>query len=807
MSVLIVEDGQDLRRLLRNRLRDQGVDVTMAGSVSEAIGALDRRHYRVVIIDLRLPDGNGLQVLDAVRGAPSDTHVIVMSESTAEDDRVTSMERGADDYVVKPFLLRELTARILAVRRRASRTDSLLQLDRVSIDLETRVAAVDGRIVELTAKEFDLLAYLTARPGHSFGKEQLLRVVWGSDAETGDPRVVARSIRRLRAKIETDPAHPRILRSVRGTGYRMQAGAVSPRGRSSPHQELGRGTVVHVDGRIVRADRAARIMLGVAAHDDLLGRQIVELVTAASRDAAVERMASNGISPPRRSQLVDLERDDGTEVSVEVASVLTKFRGVVAERITFTHVPDVSARLRRLVTGVLSDLTDAVIITDLHFHLRSWNKAAERLYGWREAEVIGRHVLDVIQWVGDEGALATTWENLEVKGRWKGHSRQVARDGSVIDVLASTTLLRDDTGDPVLIVSVNRLGSRGVGRSGSADAFDVDDIRAGIARDEFEVHYQPVVALDGLEILTMEALVRWNHPERGLLAPAAFMDPAECSGAIVELGDAVLEQACIQMTQWRQDGYDLDLAVNISARQLSDPGLVDRITGILAYSGLAAEKLWLEVTETALVEEIDRASEVLYRLSELGVGISIDDFGTGWASLTYLRSFPVHVLKIDRSFVAGVGRNANDTAIVRSILSLGAELGLFVVAEGIETTGQEQSLKKLGCMFGQGYLYGRPTPASTTPLEHARRSAPESSVRARARPPVAPAPRRAPERPSVVPIRRLSAAEVVAQQEPGCAEPGGMAEDLWRTLEDQLPTISDDAQDTVDALRRLSEPQ
>ena len=177
------------------------------------------------------------------------------------------------------------------------------------------------------------------------------------------------------------------------------------------------------------------------------------------------------------------------------------------------------------MTGVLGDLTDAVIITDLHFHVRSWNQAAERLYGWQAHEVLGRHILDVLQWVGDNGLLAAAWASLETKVRWHGEGRQITRDGSVIAVLATTTLVRDDSGEPIGIVSVNRPAPTAASTEAHADSTDAEDrIRSGLADDEFEVHYQPVVALDGLHVLAVEALVRWNHPERGLLNPAAFIE-------------------------------------------------------------------------------------------------------------------------------------------------------------------------------------------------------------------------------------------------------------------------------------------
>jgi EAL domain-containing protein (putative c-di-GMP-specific phosphodiesterase class I) len=246
---------------------------------------------------------------------------------------------------------------------------------------------------------------------------------------------------------------------------------------------------------------------------------------------------------------------------------------------------------------------------------------------------------------------------------------------------------------------------------------DEAEIRRALDEDEFEVHYQPVVELEDHRIVSVEALVRWKHPERGLLAPSAFIDAAERTGLILELGASVLDRACRQCAEWRAGGADIDLAVNLSTKELADPGLFDRVAATLDASKLDPGALWLEVTETSLVEDVDQASALLHRLVSLGIRTAIDDFGTGWASLTYLRQFPVHALKVDRTFVSGIDRNPNDVAIARSIVLLGAELGLAVVAEGIETTTQERSMRHLGCRMGQGFLYGRPTPAHAVPLD------------------------------------------------------------------------------------------
>jgi EAL domain-containing protein (putative c-di-GMP-specific phosphodiesterase class I) len=292
-----------------------------------------------------------------------------------------------------------------------------------------------------------------------------------------------------------------------------------------------------------------------------------------------------------------------------------------------------------------------------------------------------------------------------------------------VNVSASTTLLRDDTGGPVVFVSVNRRAPAAPTLTPpcSAHTKREADIRRGLNADEFVVHYQPVVAFNDRHVITLEALVRWDHPQRGLLLPAEFIDAAERSGVILDLGRVVFDQACRQTAQWRRAGNDLSVAVNLSTRQLADAALFDDITGILTASGLDPHALWLEVTETALVEDLDQATDLLERLAALGIGISIDDFGTGWASLTYLKQFPVHALKIDQTFVAGVDHNPQDAAITRSILSLGHELDIVVVAEGVETVGQQSALQALGCSIGQGFLYGKPSPAAEIRVSRAHR--------------------------------------------------------------------------------------
>jgi diguanylate cyclase (GGDEF)-like protein/PAS domain S-box-containing protein len=238
-------------------------------------------------------------------------------------------------------------------------------------------------------------------------------------------------------------------------------------------------------------------------------------------------------------------------------------------------------------------------------------------------------------------------------------------------------------------------------------------LHRALERDELRVYYQPVVELSTGAVTGVEALVRWEHPHHGLVPPGSFIPVAEENGLIVPIGEWVLGEAAAQLARWKQQpwGRTLTANVNLSARQLRQADLVPALMGALLRSGLGPETLCLELTETTFMEDAGSHRDTLSEIRGLGVGLAIDDFGTGYSSLTYLNRFPVSVLKIDQVFVRGLGQDAADTAIVRSVIDLAHALGLVVVAEGVETADQVAHLRRLGCDQAQGYFFARPQPA------------------------------------------------------------------------------------------------
>jgi diguanylate cyclase (GGDEF)-like protein/PAS domain S-box-containing protein len=243
------------------------------------------------------------------------------------------------------------------------------------------------------------------------------------------------------------------------------------------------------------------------------------------------------------------------------------------------------------------------------------------------------------------------------------------------------------------------------------------DLRRALERQELEVYYQPKVLVETGKIVAIEALVRWEHSERGLLLPAEFVPLAEETRLIVPIGWWILREACRQVKDW-QEIYPTDpllaVNVNLSARQFYAPDLVQQVAGVLEETALDAGSLVLEITEGAAMEEAASTVATLSALKELGVKLAIDDFGTGYSSLSYLKRFPVDVIKIDRSIVEGLSQDRGDSAIVAATLTLAHALGLEVIAEGVETSEEVAELQALGCDFGQGYYWWTPQPAKET---------------------------------------------------------------------------------------------
>jgi diguanylate cyclase (GGDEF)-like protein len=240
------------------------------------------------------------------------------------------------------------------------------------------------------------------------------------------------------------------------------------------------------------------------------------------------------------------------------------------------------------------------------------------------------------------------------------------------------------------------------------------DLRSAVERNEFFLAYQPTIALSDMSTTGVEALIRWNHPVRGVVLPDEFIPLAEETGLISEIGKWVLERACAQGAAWREAGYAIGMAVNVSARQLDSDQLIADVEGALSDSGLAPEALTIEITETTLMRNVEETARRLAAVKRLGVRIAIDDFGTGYSSLAHLQRFPVDALKIDRSFIAGLSQNKEGETLIHTLVQLGKALSIETFAEGIEQQQQLSKLRDEDCDSGQGFLFARPLDVAAT---------------------------------------------------------------------------------------------
>ena len=528
--------------------------------------------------------------------------------------------------------------------------------------------------------------------------------------------------------------------------------------------------LVAMDGTIMRANRAMAVLFG-RTQDDLVGRSVVDLTHPADRAATDEnrdRLKRDEIDSYRQEKRYI--RPDGS--SVWAALSVSLVRDTTGQPLyTIGQLEDITERkaladqlahdaAHDLMTGLLNrasftlrvtaaleasdDRKVAVLFIDLD-HFKVINDSlghalgdelvetmAERLrttlrpgstvarFGGDEFVVLCEDLAD------DDAALAVARRLLAAVAEPVALSTQevfvTASIGVAIAAPDATpdTLLRD--ADAAMYRAKNTGRARAVLferdlQDTVAAAFRTGtDLHRALERDELVVHYQPIANLRSGRVVGFEALLRWNHPERGLVAPSEFIPLAEETGLIVPIGAWMLEAALRQLGHW-QDVRDangrrgkLAMNVNVSPRQLADPILPRTVARVLRETGVDPDSVCLELTENALMQE-QSAGDALAALRRLGVHISIDDFGTGYSSLAYLKQFPVTALKIDRTFIAGLGADVEDTSIVEAIVTLAHALGLIAVAEGLETPAQLEALRMIGCDYAQGFLLGRPLPA------------------------------------------------------------------------------------------------
>jgi len=681
LRVLLIEDNPDdaeLIRVLLGKATGTSFVVSHENRLHKGITRLERDRFDVVLLDFSLPDSFGLDTFLAIQETAPRVPVIVLTSLDDDELAAKAVREGAQDYLVK----REVDTRLLV--RSVHYAIARQTADDALRDSEERFSlAVEGANDGLF--DWDL------RSDSIFFSPRWKKMLGYAEHEVGPtPREWFDRVhpddepsfrRKLSAHLRGESEHFRFehrMKSADGSWLWVLTRGLAVRGvDGSPSRMAGS------QSDITARKRAEEKLQHDALHDDLTG--------LANRVLFMDRLAC---------ALADFERAQEHQFAVLFFD-LDRFKNV-----------------NDSLGHPLGDKLLKGIAQRLEHYLRPGDTLSR--IGGDEFAILLNRINDI------PGAIHVAERIQELLGM------TFSIEGNEVFVTASIGIAHSATGyrspDEILRnadIAMYRAKAAGKARY---EVFDRDmhqsavallkletELRLGVQNNDFAMHYQPIVDLASGRIVGFEGLVRWVHPERGLVSPASFIAIAEETGLIVPLGWWVLEECCRQTRQWQQI-YPTDpplfISVNVSGKLFMKRGIVDRLMGILEETELLPESLRLEVTENVVLDHVDIALENLNQLRAMGIQLSIDDFGTGYSSLSYLQRFHYDQLKIDRSFVSRLSQGSDSRAIVETILGLANNLGIGVVAEGVETAEQAERLRQMACPHGQGFWFSRPITAS-----------------------------------------------------------------------------------------------
>lgn len=625
---------------------------------------------QLIVLDVMMPGMSGIEVFRQLRAKPETANipVIFVSADTSEQSQLDGLDLGADDYLTKPVLSAVLRAR---VRNSLQRKRAEMQLRLAAHVFEHSGEAIlitdrHNRIMEVNPAFVQLTGYSL------------------EDVRGQDPRILA-------AGSLGPEFYDKMWHSIRERGFwqgemwdRAKNGSVYPKWLTISVVRNAQGDIDYFIGSFINISeqKATEDRIRHAAHHDVL--------TGLPNRLYLQVTLERGIANARRERrelavmFIDLDRfkviNDtlghhiGDGLLVEVAN---RLKGCVRDN-------DLVARL--------GGDEFVVVLNGEHISNASAQVANKILTRLSVPCVIHEHELYTTPSIGIS---------------------LYPQDGESPDLLmkhADTAMYHAKEAGRSQYQFFTETTNR---RTREHLALE-NSLHQALANREFLLYYQPQADVATGRLLGAEALIRWRHPERGLVAPDQFIPLAEETGLILPIGEWVLDEVCRQLQQWRDEGLPLlTIAVNLSARQFRQERLVERILAILSNADVSPRAIELEITETTIMERAESAAAVLRNLHDHGFRIAIDDFGTGYSSLGYLKRFPVDNLKIDRSFIMDIPHDSNDAAIASAVIQMAKSLGLKVVAEGVETAQQRDFLRQQGCSMFQGYWLSRPLDAAT----------------------------------------------------------------------------------------------
>ena len=683
--VLVADDDATARLLLREALEHAGLAVHEAGDGREAVDLFAKVRPDMVVLDVMMPVMDGFESCAWIRGHPGGelTPILMLTGRDDADSISRAYEAGATDFATKPF-------------------NRVVLGHRVNYMLRTQRA-----MSELRRSEARLAwAQRIARLGHWEWDAQSGRVSWSEEVHTifgTDPERVVPSLDALLALV--DPADRDTVRE-----HRQEA--------------IERRTAYAVDLRVCRSDGTVRFVheqaeavVGAAGEVSGLSGTVQDVTERRETEARLRFLARHDALTelPNRDFFVEqvsstlsrLQRRGGMMAILMVdIDQFKRFNDTLGHGECDRLLRDMAGRLRhclRLSDPLARDAGKNGQVTLARPGGDEFLAALTDIDGPPDAARVAQRVLEALRQpftVGGQEVFITASTGISI----------FPQDGSDAETLitraASALSHAPDRGWGTYRFFDEATHSAALGRVTLEG-----QLRQALERDELCLHYQPLVDAGSGATVALEALARWPHPERGMVSPGEFIPLAEETGLIDALGDWVLRAVCAQVQAWRRSGYaPPPVAVNLSAGQFHQSDLTAKVAEALRARDLEPRCLEIEVTESVLMKNTDRALETLTSLKAMGLRISIDDFGTGYSSLAYLRRFPFDTLKVDRSLVSEVVESSDAASIALAILALAGSLELETVAEGVETEEQAAFLREAGCRTLQGYLFSRPKP-------------------------------------------------------------------------------------------------
>ena len=679
-KILLIESDSATAARIRAALDEAGsglFDVERVGALCEGLERLKRRGIAAVLLDLTLPDSHGLETFDKLFAAAPDIPILILGGKDSDAVVKQAVGRGAQDYLMPGHfdsysLLRALRN---AIDRKAVEDALYLEKERALVTLNSIGDAV----------------LCTNISGESTYLNSVPETMTGRSREEATGKLLAEVFQIIDGTTRSPARDPMEMAVDQNRTVGLTVNCVLIRRDGSEFAIEDSAAPIH--------DRSGRVIGAVIVfHDVSVARAMAVQMTYSAQHDLVTNLPNRLLLNERISQAISLARRQQKHAAV-IFLDLDRFKYVNDSMGHATGDMLLRSVSKRLLNSVrASDAVSrqggdefVILLSEITNPEDAAKSAKKILVSLSAPHSIDGKDLDIDGSIGisvysEDGQDAETLIKNADTAMY--HAKERGRNN--FQFFKAEMNLK----------AVERQSLEG-------------GLRRALQRKEFLLHYQAKVNLETGEITGVEALIRWQQPDRGLVPPSQFVAIAEDCGLILQIGRWALLEACRQARAWQDAGLRaLPIAVNVSAVEFRDKGFVEGVRSILSETGLAAQYLELELTESVLMEDAESSSAVLSELKALGIHLAVDDFGTGYSSLSYLRQFPIDILKIDRSFVHRITAGPDVSPIVSAIVSLGKSLKHLVGAEGIETREQEEYLQTVHCAEGQGYLFSRPLPAA-----------------------------------------------------------------------------------------------